>query len=93
MVCGISGFDFEKNIVEFDMDVKNPIDLAAIAKKCRCGGITSGAWIGADYSDDEKEFLLAIEMYKEKYRRPWPTWIEVLAVVKNLGYRKNERID
>jgi hypothetical protein len=43
---------------------------------------------GADYSDDERLFLVAMERYKRERRRPYPTWREVLQVVRSLGYRK-----
>ena len=39
-------------------------------------------------SDEQFEFLLAIEEYKRKNTRPFPTWTEVLEVIKALGYRK-----
>jgi len=43
---------------------------------------------GSAYTPDEIEFLLAMEHYKRKNRRPFPTWHEVLQVVQALGYRK-----
>jgi hypothetical protein len=43
---------------------------------------------GSDYSDDEREFLVAIESYKRRHRRPFPTWREVLHIVYCLGYRR-----
>ena len=39
-------------------------------------------------SDEQFEFLMAIEKYKQKNARPFPTWTEVLEVMKALGYRK-----
>ncbi len=39
-------------------------------------------------SDEQFEFLMAIEEYKRKNARPFPTWTEVLELVKALGYRK-----
>ena len=39
-------------------------------------------------TDEQFEFLLAIEEYKRKNVRPFPTWTEVLEVIKALGYRK-----
>lgn len=43
---------------------------------------------GADYSADEREFLAAMQAYKSTRRRPFPTWREVLAVVRSLGWRR-----
>ena len=41
-----------------------------------------------DYSEDETEFMKAIEQYKRENRRPFPTWSEVLEILRALGYRK-----
>ncbi|MCS7046193.1 MAG: hypothetical protein NZO58_07545 [Gemmataceae bacterium] len=41
-----------------------------------------------DYSDDEIEFMKAMDQYKRDNRRPFPTWSEVLEVLRALGYRK-----
>ena len=43
---------------------------------------------GSDYSDDEREFFMAMESYKRRGRRPFPTWREVLHVIQCLGYRR-----
>ena len=39
-------------------------------------------------SDEQFTFLMAIDEYKKKNSRPFPTWTEVLEVIKALGYRK-----
>jgi hypothetical protein len=39
-------------------------------------------------SDEQFEFLMAIQEYKNKNARLFPTWTEVLEVIKALGYRK-----
>jgi len=41
-----------------------------------------------EMSDEQFEFLMAIDEYKRKNTRPFPTWTEVLEVIKALGYRK-----
>lgn len=41
-----------------------------------------------DYSDNEIEFMRAMDDYKRKSGRPFPTWSEVLEVMMSLGYRK-----
>jgi len=43
-----------------------------------------------EYSDDEISFMKAMEQYKRSNRRPFPTWSEVLEVIRALGYRKTE---
>jgi hypothetical protein len=39
-------------------------------------------------TDEQFDFLMAIDEYKKKNARPFPTWTEVLEVIKALGYRK-----
>jgi hypothetical protein len=36
------------------------------------------------------EFIEAIERFKRDHQKPFPTWSEVLWVVRSLGYRKPE---
>ena len=43
-----------------------------------------------DYSDEEIVFMRAMDQYKRANRRPFPTWSEVLEVLRSLGYRKVE---
>ncbi len=43
-----------------------------------------------DYSGDEVEFMKAMDDYKRKSGRMFPTWSEVLEVVRSLGYTKPE---
>jgi hypothetical protein len=39
-------------------------------------------------SDEQFEFIMAVQEYKKKNARPFPTWTEVLEVIKAIGYRK-----
>lgn len=39
-------------------------------------------------TDEQFEFLMAINEYKRVNKRPFPTWTEVLDVMRALGYRK-----
>src|SRR5437764_14144629 len=41
-----------------------------------------------DYTDEEILFMKAMDQYKRDNRRPFPTWSEVLEVLRALGYRK-----
>ncbi len=41
-----------------------------------------------DYTDEEIEFMKAMDQYKRDNRRPFPTWSEVLEVLRAMGYRK-----
>jgi len=42
-----------------------------------------------DYSQDDVEFMKAIDEYKRKNGRMFPTWSEVLEVIRGLGYTKS----
>jgi hypothetical protein len=41
-----------------------------------------------DYSEAEMEFMLAMNEYKRRSGRMFPTWSEVLEVLQGLGYQK-----
>lgn len=41
-----------------------------------------------EMTDEQFEFLMAIDEYKRQNQRPFPTWTEVLEVIKAVGYRK-----
>lgn len=41
-----------------------------------------------DYSDEEIEFMKSMDDYKRQSGRQFPTWSEVLEVMRSLGYRK-----
>ncbi|UCF42740.1 MAG: hypothetical protein JSV99_09130 [Planctomycetota bacterium] len=41
-----------------------------------------------EMSSEQFEFLMAVDEYKRKNARPFPTWTEVLEVIKALGYRR-----
>ncbi len=43
---------------------------------------------GADMTEDETEFLLAVSSYQKRFQRRYPTWREVLHILRCLGYRK-----
>lgn len=41
-------------------------------------------------SPDELEFINAINAYKKRHGRQFPTWSEVLHVLRALGYRRDD---
>ena len=47
---------------------------------------------GCDYTAEEREFLQAIDRYKRTRGRPYPTWREVLNVMRELGWRKSAAV-
>lgn len=42
-----------------------------------------------DYTADEVEFMNAMNLYRRKTGRNFPTWSEVLEVVRSLGYHRD----
>jgi hypothetical protein len=43
---------------------------------------------GAEYNDDELEFIKAMDRFRHQNQRRFPTCCEMLRVLKELGYRK-----
>ncbi|MEN6307354.1 MAG: hypothetical protein ABFD91_06315 [Anaerohalosphaeraceae bacterium] len=41
-----------------------------------------------EMTEEQFEFLMAIDQYKRANQRPFPAWTEVLEVLKAMGYRK-----
>ena len=41
-----------------------------------------------EMTSEQFEFLMAMDQYKQANQRPFPTWTEVLEVIKAIGYRK-----
>lgn len=41
-----------------------------------------------EYTPEQVEFMKAMDLYKRRSGRQFPTWSEVLEVLDNLGYRK-----
>jgi hypothetical protein len=46
-----------------------------------------------EYSGEELEFMQAMQDYKRASGRMFPTWSEVLEVLRNLGYMKAPGLD
>jgi hypothetical protein len=44
-----------------------------------------------DYSGDEVEFMQAMDAYKRKNGRMFPTCSEILEVIRDLGYARPDR--
>ncbi|MDO8302213.1 MAG: hypothetical protein Q7T18_03130 [Sedimentisphaerales bacterium] len=41
-----------------------------------------------EMTDEQFEFVMAVDQYKRQNNRPFPTWTEVLELIKAIGYRK-----
>ena len=61
-------------------------ELQRAAKRGK--GVCSSSSLTLEYTDEEREFMVAMDRYKREYGRPNPTVCEVLAVLKSLGYEK-----
>lgn len=44
--------------------------------------------VGSHFTEDEVEFLMAIDRYQRRTNRRFLSWHEVLRVVRSLGYAK-----
>jgi len=81
-----------------DLDVspsRDDLAASARARKAALARAASGrrrfvdpATCDRDYSAAECEFLGAMQEYKRTSGRMFPTWSEVLEVVRSLGYEK-----
>jgi len=81
-VTGYQGKDRRQNVVDrrLGLDLRRgPGRRLTVARKSAEEG---------QMSDEQFEFLMAIQEYKSKNAKPFPTWTEVLEVIKALGYRK-----
>lgn len=45
---------------------------------------------GSEYDADELEFLLAVRAWQKRTGRKFPTFVDVLHIARELGYRKPE---
>jgi hypothetical protein len=74
------------------IDIKASARASHAAIKRRDSGrrrLVDPATCERDYSPAEMEFMQAIQAYKARSGRMFPTWSEVLEVVRDLGYRKD----
>jgi hypothetical protein len=39
-------------------------------------------------TDEQFLFVMAVDQYKKQNSKPFPSWTEILEIVKTLGYRK-----
>ena len=46
-----------------------------------------------EMSPEQFLFIMAIDAYKRVNQKPYPTWTEVLEVIRKLGYRKTQEMD
>lgn len=92
---GFSGADKRKNVVDrragLDrrvIDIGPPTGLERRRGPGRRRSDDRRSAEEGEMTDEQFEFVMAIDTYKRINGRPFPTWTEVLEVVKQLGYRK-----
>ena len=73
-----SGSEIARDKIDSRVVIRNPPP----AGTCSC--ITSDV----EYTDEQRQFLRAMEEYKKVNRRQFPAYTEVLAVLASLGYRQ-----
>ncbi len=87
---GTTGFPNErrKRNIPVATDRRRAENAAAKRKSSERRRLIDPTTCERDYSDDETEFMKAMDRYKRENRRPFPTWSEVLEVLRSLGYRR-----
>jgi hypothetical protein len=87
---GTTGFpaDRRKRVIPVATDRRRAENAAAKRKSSERRRLIDPTTCERDYSDDETEFMKAMDRYKRENRRPFPTWSEVLEVLRSLGYRR-----
>jgi hypothetical protein len=87
---GASGFpnDRRKRNIPVATDRRRAQNAAEKRKTSERRRLIDPTTCERDYSDDEAEFMKAMDRYKRENRRPFPTWSEVLEVLHSLGYRR-----
>jgi hypothetical protein len=87
---GAAGFpaDRRKRNIPVATDRRRAENAAAKRKSSERRRLIDPTTCERDYSDDETEFMKAMDRYKRENRRPFPTWSEVLEVLRSLGYRR-----
>ena len=71
-----------------DIETKTPESRSTDRRKVERRKLIDPTTCERDYSLDEVEFMKAMDEYKRKSGRMFPTWSEVLEVVRSLGYAK-----
>ena len=83
-----SVLDRRKRVIPVATDRRRAENAAAKRKSSERRRLIDPTTCERDYSDDETEFMKAMDRYKRENRRPFPTWSEVLEVLRSLGYRR-----
>ena len=96
--CGILAFEDESRdetnnpeVVEMIVDKKSrerAIRAATARNASARRRFVDPTTCERDYTEAEKQFMGAMQLYKQSSGRMFPTWSEVLEVLRSLGYEK-----
>ncbi len=93
--AGFDGADRRKNVVDVRtglnrrvLDIGSPTGLERRRGPGRRRSDDRRSAEEGEMSDEQFEFVMAVDTYKRLNNRPFPSWTEVLEIVKQLGYRK-----
>ena len=73
---------------EIDTEFQPPARPSSPRQKVERRKLIDPTTCERDYTLQEVEFMKAMDEYKRKSGRMFPTWSEVLEVVRGLGYEK-----
>jgi len=76
------GDDRRKQQVPVAVERRTGIDRRAVDRRAQQGK-TAG---GYDLDAETLEFIHAVNQFKEASGKPFPTWSEILQIVRSLGY-------
>ena len=76
------------NVVLFGKDYINAAIVKGLSFKSILKNKLRKAAEEGEINDEQFDFLLTIDRYKRENKKPFPTWTEVLDVIKAMGYRK-----
>jgi hypothetical protein len=80
--------DRRKRVIPVATDKRRAQNAAEKRKNSERRRLIDPTTCERDYNDEETEFMKAMDRYKRENRRPFPTWSEVLEVLRSLGYRR-----
>ena len=70
--------------------MKKPVEKSSVPSR---SGVSVERMVEHPLTPEELAFISAINAYKKQHDRPFPTWSEVLYVLRSLGYEKRPKDD
>ncbi|MFO0933943.1 MAG: hypothetical protein U1E39_14735 [Planctomycetota bacterium] len=82
------GEDRRKQQVPVAVERRSGLDRRALPDRRAMEGKTAGSY---DLDAETMEFILAVNQFKAATGKPFPTWSEILQIVRSLGYTRPPR--